>query len=337
MGILNFYKNIEKYYSNIYYNLDMYDNIHFDISYYLYLFSSFSDENEDILISNIINKCFNNIIQYKIIKSAYFYIDNGYILAKSHIRKKRSDNSKKYNKLDDFIKIFKTKEFKLKLKNKLFELSKTLEGIMVKSEIYFDDIGEAEIKIKKKISDMPEDSHLVIGSDADYILLLSSLDNRENIFMIFKNNIINIDKLLNEHISKFGGSKYSNYDFILLNLLQGNDYFPKIKYITFEKSWNSYKDNLYKYPDGLYDENNKINYKFLKDILNSVIINTKFSFINTLKYTELIYDDNDNIYENYINGLKWCFDLYKNCKLENYIFKYETSIHPLGFFLYLSS
>jgi hypothetical protein len=189
--------------------------------------------------------------------------------------------------------------------------------------------GEAEIKIKylinKHLDENPMSSHLLVTNDADVLLIISSTKFYKSIYVLLKNNVIlSLNKLINEHSQKFGSGIYPNYDFAFLNLLNGNDYLPKLRYVTTDKLWKAYKIKLRKHKGLILKKNIKsnffeINNDFLIDILKSLggMIGT-----NILKKTKL-YEYKIKDYESYINGLVWCFHMYFNgeCRYNNYIYE----------------
>jgi 5'-3' exonuclease len=118
--------------------------------------------------------------------------------------------------------------------------------------------GEGEIKIVNYIKNKPayhrsEDSYLIVGTDADLILLGLCVDER-NVFVMaervheyfllsvsrlrryFENSLST--KPRDENTINTTGS--SHLDFVLLSFMMGNDYLPKFKGASLPKLWPRY-------------------------------------------------------------------------------------------------
>jgi len=139
---------------------------------------------------------------------------------------------------------------------------------------------------------------------------------------------------MNEHTKKYGYSKNFGLDFTLISILLGNDYLPKINFCDLTKMWNTYKLWVSEYKTGLIDENLNINKEFFTKLLNGIITNTKYHFIN--KFT--INSFNMPLYSNYMEGVLWCLNMYKNgiCNRYNYMYQSDDTPHPLGLILHMN-
>jgi 5'-3' exonuclease len=209
------------------------------------------------------------------------------------------------------------------------------------------DSGEAEIKIKylinKHIDTNPNSTHLLVTNDADVLLILSATKIYKNMYVLLKyNQILTLNKLIELHTTKFGiGISTPQYDFAFLNLLNGNDYLPKIKYATVDRIWEAYAKKIKKYPNGLILNKDKItgrfeiNSKFLISILQSV---STYISPNVIKKTNLS-DYNFDAYSKYVDGLVWCFQMYYSgrCDYNSYIFDSNISPDPNLLMLHLMS
>jgi hypothetical protein len=219
------------------------------------------------------------------------------------------------------------------LHEKLNKMKEKLESCLnVKVNINNLEAGEAEIKIKhlinKHLDLNPLSSHLLVTNDADVLLIISSTKFYKSLHVLLKNNVIlSLDKLIKLNAEKYGSGINPNYDFAFLNLLNGNDYLPKVRYITTDKLWEAYRIKLRKHKGLVLKKNVKseffeINSEFLIDILKSLggMIGT-----NVLKKTKL-YEYRKEEYTNYVNGLIWCFHMYFNgeCRYNNYIYEGES-------------
>jgi 5'-3' exonuclease len=208
------------------------------------------------------------------------------------------------------------------------------------------DSGEAEIKIKyliNKHNDLNSNStHLLVTNDADVLLILTATKIYKNLYVLLKSNqILSVDKLIDLHTQKYGKSNTPQYDFSFLNLLNGNDYLPKIKYSTIDRIWEAYSRKLKKYPNGLILNKDKmterfdINSKFLISILKSIAVHISPNIIKKTRLFEYKFD----AYTKYVDGLIWCFQMYYSgrCDYNSYIFDSEISPDPNLLMLHLMS
>jgi len=205
--------------------------------------------------------------------------------------------------------------------------------------------GEGELKIKRKLTETiniyPNDTHIVVSSDADMIVMCGTLP-RSSYYRVFiysnikSHEIISFGKLIYAHVQAVGMSKNFGYDFTFLSILLGNDYLPKILYVDVYKIWESYKITCKDDKCGIINDTcTGINKQFLISVLNNLMgkINTKslkkikFDTIKTNKY----------MYENYVDGVLWCFDMYNSgyCSQNNYMFEFEDSPHLIGVILFI--
>jgi hypothetical protein len=213
----------------------------------------------------------------------------------------------------------------------------------VNVHLMIDKVDEAEIKIKHHIFNSIKNNskkrltYCVVSNDADVIVLLMNLQNIHNVYIMHKKSscieILNLGVLIDCHTDKFGCSSDPKYDFMSLNIMLGNDYLPKVQYITFDKLWKSYRETLYSHNNGLIYNKTKISQEFLIDLITNIIKNTPKHFIKHFKLET--YDD--KLYENYWDGYLWCIDTYNHgiCTNYNYSYNYSTSPHPVGLLLSL--
>lgn len=206
--------------------------------------------------------------------------------------------------------------------------------------------GEAEMKLTEQIllnnSNYKNEKHCVYCSDADVVVIMTAIDVK-NIFVHNKENIIDIDKLLILHKNKINKNmsiKNIAKDFCFISLLMGNDYIPKLCHITFDIIWESYietvnlvgYDHMKKNLIVKDDIRENINVQFFKKLLQILIV--KFSKKNIHFKNEFLIDMYDKkSYDNYIAGLLWCFDTYRNGKQplnQMYMFNSIVPIHPFG-------
>jgi hypothetical protein len=173
------------------------------------------------------------------------------------------------------------------------------------------------------------DTHIIVTNDADVVIMLTTLNNLVNTFTLTiyfdKNEIISIGSLLDLHTNKYGSSINPHYDFTFVNLMMGNDYLPKIKLVDFEKIWASYAKVLNIIPSGIINDNLEINKIFLVKMFNNLIITSKQKFLNS-------FDPTEKLYENYCDGLTWCFHTYHSgiCKRYDFMYEHKDAPHPMG-------
>jgi 5'-3' exonuclease len=160
---------------------------------------------------------------------------------------------------------------------------------------YKDD--EADFKILDYINESDYKSYCIVSRDSDMILIAYSL--------IYKKKI-NIDILTNLKPILFVDvnelTKNNNLDYILIILLMGNDYLPKVSNIDYEIIIKNYKQ-YFKHTNSEIIKDDKINYDNLKFFISYIVTNKKIKF----KFTKL----NFNRFDIYYNNILWCLNKYK--------------------------
>ena len=158
--------------------------------------------------------------------------------------------------------------------------------------------GEADIKILNSIYNSNQNNVCICSKDSDMILIAQSL----SIVKIIKIDVItNFRPMQIVYINNF--KKY-NLDYVLLVLLLGNDYLPKISNITYESLIMTYEKYI-KYNKPIIS-NKKINYDNLIEFIKYFII---FGSKKKIKFNFNNYDPTR--FEIYINNLLWCLAHYK--------------------------
>ena len=290
-------------------------------------------------------------------------------------RERRFKNSTEYN-LEDCLSLSLTPgtTFMTNMKMNLLKfinsnIKNRYRDVIISTSV--DDIGEAEIKIGSFISRNHKkygnkDTHCVFTPDTDVIVIMAGLCI-PNIFINNGKKIINIDNLIMEHfvsnLKKYDicGFYEKNvnsfkYDFVVVSLLFGNDYFPKLAYINIEDVWNNYFLNISRLYNNIQtlniinDDDNSMSNIFMTLINDDgvLIINrdTMICFLEMIissatfkkwmnKFDNIEY--NKQIYEDYIYSVQWCANMYmNNDKFDfTHMFSYDYSIHPMGLLLYL--
>lgn len=202
--------------------------------------------------------------------------------------------------------------------------------------------NEAELKIINQLllnnNNNPNDHHIILSNDADVCVMTTVLKcyDKISIAVKLKKNIDLFEIKNFANIIDFPINNYQkNVDLSFILLFMGNDYLPKLLYISFDSLLKSYKMALRINKKGLINENMTINIKFLKDLMMILSLNFKnIGWINCFS----IIDFDIKLYKNYIEGLLWCVDCYKNgmCLKYDYMYEHKKSPHPLGIFYYLA-
>jgi len=170
--------------------------------------------------------------------------------------------------------------------------------------------GEADLKILNLIYNSNQNKVCICSKDSDMILIAHSLAINKSISI---DVITNFRPIQIVYINMF--KKY-NLDYVLLVLLLGNDYLPKISSITYQTVINTYEKYI----------------KYNKQIISNGNINTN-NLIEFITYF-IVYGSNKKIkfnfnnydpirFEIYINNLIWCLGYYK---VINNNFKYIQEI-----------
>lgn len=316
MGIKDFYKTIKTLFPEAFSNIldETYDHLYIDLNCLLHK-CCYNCENMTHLIRKIKFAITEICKQVQPTKSINLFCDGTSPFAKLVLQRER-----RMNMTDDITLNFTPGTIFLKnLPTELEDLIKILK-IHLNVDVFIDTIlpGEGEIKIKNKILENynknNNDTHALITTDADIILILMSHESYDKTYIVEHDKVLSLNKLLELHnkyyhitnITQFTNNK-NNYDYSFLNLLLGNDYLPKINLLTYDNLWKSYSQNYDKYNNLIYQNENKykININFFIDILNDIIPKMK---IGLLKKKYQLY--NEKIILNYIDGLIWNFDMY---------------------------
>lgn len=224
---------------------------------------------------------------------------------------------------------------------------------------------EGEIKIFKDIHQnvvngkiLMDDTHLIIGNDADLIVLAMSCKPLYNINMLIRHldtlELVSIKKLLDDfannmnnmnNINNMNNSDvylnpnlYNNdirLDFTTVSIMFGNDYLPKLKYVKFEHLWDGYKNALLSITFNNKTENNNDistlikNTSFNKPFLIDFMTNVIKQLAPQYKKPDL-YEYNEANVINYLEGLLWCLNMYNTgtCSMYDYIYNGDQSPSP---------
>jgi len=346
MGISNFQSWLKNnfYRSIIDYNNNPFDHIYIDLNFILHRLFSYI-QTKDELMERIVGSITNILASNPPLKTINITADGSASYAKIILQRQR--------RLESAQKLLSTNEhFDFKTLNSLHftpgtEFMNSLNEY-IKRELKFpnvkinfqlsDEPDEAELKICRLIKENSKsifDTHLIMSNDADMVLISMAQKDIYNIHILMCHNqgnkyFISIDNLAECYMEKYGYNFDKRLDFILISVLMGDDYFPKLRNSTFDKLWETYHQTILPH-QSIVTGTNKINLQLLKKFLSHLSL--KMS--NNIE--KITSDDlyNHNIYQ-YLFGLQWCVHLYSsgNYLKYDYICPNET-FHPQTILLYL--
>ncbi len=314
----------------------IYDDIYIDMNFIIHS-CYMSALNEKDLKFKIFDKIKGYVQTYTPSKNLYLFFDGSSGELKRYTIENRKKNTMQINK-DIPTEIFShSSEFMQSVNNYTKMISTMYLNIKNNVNIIVNDsaeFGEAEIKIAQNIIKNKQKNHkiLIISNDSDSILI-SLCNNVNKIYILNNKDIISIDKLKKKFTEKYN----TNYlDFVVLTLFQGNDYFPKLKYISYNSIWKAYenyityekiynKSDLSIYQNGLLTKN-------FKSFINYLILCIPPQYKKFKLDTDFIIE-NINKY-NYIKMIELCINLYSTGEyLEEYkkISYNNIKIHPAVF------
>jgi len=349
MGIYNFHAWLRNKFPEIYINIknnNIYDYIYIDINFLLHN-AIYDCKTETEFLKKIymnLNIIFSNFIATKKIILA---LDGPSSYAKIVLQRKRRINaSTKINKnvinslcITPGIEFMQNLETNLKIY--LNKTTKQYKYLHPEFELLSsNDPDEGEIKICKKLIEYGSNNlayrHLIIGNDSDLIVLSMGMKPIYNINILVKgkdeNQLISLEKLLISHASLLGRSCIMNElsmsnirdDYVIISIMMGNDYIPKLGYTNPEMLWKIYY-NIMKNRDETLIENNIFNKQMFALILFNIYnkLSNGFKKINSKLY-------NHTRAQSYLKGLLWCLNMYKTgiCSMYDYLYEGHISPHP---------
>lgn len=162
-----------------------------------------------------------------------------------------------------------------------------------------DDVkGEADIKILNSIYNSNQNNVCICSKDTDMILISHSLSMNKSIKIDVISNFRPIQIIYIDNFKKY------NLDYVLIVLLLGNDYLPKISNVSYNSIISTYEKYIQHNKPII--SNNTLNYYNLIEFITYFILiggkkKIKFNFSNfDLKRFDI-----------YINNLLWCLKHYK--------------------------
>lgn len=226
------------------------------------------------------------------------------------------------------------------------KLKKRYNNIDVDTQILSSNLpDEGEIKIFNLLHEHcelnPHHSNLVVGNDADLIVIAMTTDVTYNIDVMIhlqsEHYIVSTKKLCELYSLKIFDynlaylNKNARSDFCMISIMNGNDYLPKLYYTSFDSLWTTYyhtRKNL----QSTLTKNGKFNVSFLKDMMMNIncTISKQFRTFSLDKF-------NPNKIKKYLEGLIWCLNMYTfgYCPDYSYIYEYAKGVTPIEIYYYL--
>ena len=379
MGIENFHTWLKKTYPGSFMPIRFhvkYDNIYIDINHILH-HSIRGVRNKKEFVDkfyNALDIIFNNFFATKKIVLA---VDGTSPYSKVILQRKRRLQSVKnlnLNKLNSLeltpgTDLMRTVDFCLKdYANRLTNNYHILKPQIIVLTANYPDEGEIKIfkYIRENMSNLNE-SHLVVGNDADLVVLAMSSKPIYNINMLIRYmdslELVSIKKLIDDYTSLMNlnfnqiSNKNSIYnsdirsDFVIVSIMYGNDYIPKLRYVKLEMLWDAYKETVSSISNNTCEilinipniqKKSDSNNTLIKDLNfnKSFLINFMINIIRRLSPSYRkpnLNDYNEKNVVNYLEGLLWCLHMYQTgvCSMYNYIYNGEQSPSPNEILYYL--
>lgn len=342
MGIKNFHSWIKNNYfgSILQNNGEPFEHIYIDLNYILHKILSYSDC-ENVLFENVVKNIEYIMSTNSPLKTINLVADGTAGKAKMSLQKKR--------RLECDFDDDKLSSIHLTAGTKLMDnfnafIVKYAEKINSQHNITVNTIlsdvhGEAEFKICQLIiknSSDELDRHLIVSNDADMVLIALAIKECYNIYIIFQQSksesyIISTNVIIEKIYDIFGANPNKRFDFVLVSLLNGNDYFPKLRYTSFEKLWRAYENSISNF-ETIVDSDCNINTELFIRFINCINIQ-----LPKIYMTSSLEEFNDPHIHMFIIGLQWCLKLYRCGKYDTYDYVYEGgSISPICVILFLS-
>jgi hypothetical protein len=375
MGIHNFQQYIKKTYDGACRKkwLNCYDNLYIDLNHILHT-SCYVSKNLDELMETTKEQLKNIIFFNKPTKRLIIIADGSAPLAKLILQRKRrlesvrsiDDNVSPHDAYIDRLNLNLTPctKFMTMMERSIMDFVHYVENTYKIEVITFlSDAGEGEVKIKYQVlkyqKKYPDETHAIYSNDSDMILLLFTCEDLSKIYQIIrKEYIISFGKMYHMHMQMIFGNQpvvkdftkeisQIKYDFVLINLLMGNDYLPKASFLKLENVWKAYqiiapnryivrRDNqlIIDWTKGLIVCNNsdiRIDPIFFHDLIYNATKHTPKHLLKKFTFESL----KDSLYSDYIKGLYWCFAMYRvgSCLDCCYAYDHRTAPHITGVML----
>lgn len=308
MGIKNYQSNLIDEYPNIIVKKPI-DIYYLCIDLNMILHKICHQTNDYVKFLSLIEKEILKLIKKNNPKFIAIFTDGQAILAKANTQIKRR-NKYLYQKSSGICPLNLTPG--TPFMNKVDERIKNFLASL-KIESYYSpssENNEGEIKLFNWLVDNKFNEKVcIIGNDSDLIVLALSSRPLLNLYIFNGSSYISLFKLIH-NLSSLVNKKFSyqnhpiRNDFVLLSLLQGNDYNNKIA--DFKKLVLSYKKIQVNSNEFLITRNGQLNLNMIKKLLSNIQTND-----------ENIYNSPDIL--QYFKCIQWNIDLYNNKSINNFI------------------
>ena len=361
MGIHQFHTWLKETYPNCVQlrNNRKYNHIYIDLNFMLHL-SIYKSNNERSFLMNLYNSLDNIIGSYLALESITIAIDGPSPYSKINLQRKRRLQMASNADVSSLNSLHLTPgtKFMINLTNHITNYVNTRKKWFKYRKVTFHTFpttlpGEGEIKLLEKLIENgnknPYASHLIVGNDADLVVIGMSVINIHKIDVLIKTktkyDMVQVDTLIKEVASNVGCIKNPNIeivkklplrqDFAVLSVMMGNDYLPKLSCGKFDKLWESYKKTRNNTGRFLTKECS-FDIIFFKEFLENVI-STLSKQYQTLDLRKYIQYGEENI-KNYLEGILWCLKMYSSglCPMYDYECFCQRSPSPVFILYYLA-
>jgi hypothetical protein len=303
MGINGFMKNITHDVPEI--KKRIYDSLYVDCNYLLHYFIYNCKNDNDLYykINNYIKFLFETLT---VTQEVNLIFDGSYphylqeINPKKMTLEQRYKNKKESTDYDkqkiapkmEIVKKFKT--FISESVNYIKKMYKCEFKVLINDD-YIDD--EADFKILEHIYESNFKTFCIVSRDSDMILIAYSLAHKKNVEIDI---LSNLRPILFVDVNKL--NKGYDLDYVLIMLLLGNDYLPKLSNVDYDTIIKNYEQYL-KHDNLPIIKDNEVNYSNFINFLTYIILNKKIKY----KYENLDFTR----FEKYYNNIEWCLNKYK--------------------------
>lgn len=350
MGIDKFHTWLKNtYYVAIVNEERKYDHIYLDLNFLLHRLVSYVSSEEELL-NKVIFTINSFVVSHPPKKTLNLVADGSASYAKVLLQKKRRlqtaqsilEHNGDINDLNPLHLTSGTKfmnKFNERIIKYISDNEDKFSNIKVNLNLS-DQPDESEFKIcrmmKNNCKKTTLDTHLIFSNDADTILIAMGMTDIFGIYVMVQmmgndSYIISIDELINEFMKMYGYKLQKRSDFVFISLLNGNDYFPKLKYANFNNLWEAYKSSILP-TESIVNFDNSINIKNMIKFLYVFMSN-----LTKKKRLVSLQDTCDPNIETYLIGIQWCISLYfSGDPTYDYIYNGD-SIHPMCLILHINN
>ena len=324
---------------------NIYEYIYIDVNFLMHT-SMYGCKTEDDFIWKLYDNFDRLFLNFIATKKIFFALDGVTPFAKIFLQRKRRQKTADNININKICSLYLTPgtETMMRIETHLNEYITKLQKkysflnpeLIISSS---NNDNEGEIKICSDIlktyrtTKNLNERYLIVGGDADLVVLSVAIKPIININVLVKTpsnktELISIKKLLEYHCEYLNIPKERinivRDDFVILSIMMGNDYLPKVGYIKFETLWSAYKKIYASNKQTLirnHTFNNNQFEKFMLHVYNNLPNN--FKKVNMNKY-------NNETIVSYLEGILWCWFMYKTGVPSKYDYYYNESgtLHP---------